>query len=69
MKNVHLENSKISKQFYLIIWIEYALIYMTKNCFNAAMASMVYEGVLTKSQTGLIIAEYTRSHTCDIYKL
>ncbi len=56
MNKVHLENKKISKQFYLIIWIEYALIYMTKNCFSAAMASIVYEGVLTKSQTGLINA-------------
>lgn len=54
MTNVHLENNRISKQFLIIIWIEYALIYMTKNCFNAAMAGIVYEGVLTKSQTGLI---------------
>ena len=56
MNRVHLENNKVSKQFYLIIWIEYALIYMTKNCFSAAMASIVYEGVLTKTQTGLINA-------------
>ena len=56
MNRVHLENKKISKQFYLIIWIEYALIYMTKNCFSAAMASIVYEGVLSKTQTGLINA-------------
>lgn len=56
MTNVHLENRRISKQFYLIIWVEYALIYMTKNCFSAAMASIVYEQVLTKSQTGLINA-------------
>ena len=58
MTHVHLENRKISKQFLMIIWIEYALIYMTKNCFNAAMASIVYEGVLTKSQTGLISAMF-----------
>lgn len=56
MNRVHLENKKVSKQFYLIIWMEYALIYMTKNCFSAAMASIVYEGVLTKTQTGLINA-------------
>ncbi len=58
MTNVHLENPRISKQFYLILWIEYALIYMTKNCFNAAMADIVYEGVLTKTQTGLISAVF-----------
>ena len=58
MTNVHLENKRVSRQFFVIIWIEYALIYMTKNCFNAAMASIVYEGVLTKSQTGLISAVF-----------
>ena len=58
MTNVHLENQKVSKQFYLILWVEYALIYMTKNCFNAAMADLVYEGVLTKTQTGLISAVF-----------
>ena len=58
MNCVHLENRKISKQFYLIIWIEYALIYMTKNCFSAAMASIVHDGILTKSQTGLINAMF-----------
>ena len=58
MTNVHLENRRISRQFYLIIWIEYALIYMTKNCFGAAMASIVNEGFMTKSQTGLINAVF-----------
>lgn len=58
MTNVHLENHKISKQFYLIIWIEYAMIYMTRNCFSAAMASIVNEGVMTKSQTGFINAMF-----------
>ncbi|MBR4911193.1 MAG: MFS transporter [Clostridia bacterium] len=31
---------------------------MTKSCFTAAMASIVFEGVMTKSQTGLIIAVF-----------
>lgn len=44
--------------FFAIIWIEYALVYMTKNCFNAAMASIVYENVLTKTQTGLISSAF-----------
>lgn len=34
----------------------YALVYMTKNCFNGALAAIVEDGVLTKSQTGLITA-------------
>ena len=32
----------------------YALVYMTKNCFSSAMASIVAEGVFTKSEVGLI---------------
>ena len=58
MNRVHLENKKVSKQFYLIIWIEYALIYMTKNCFSAAMADIVSEGFMIKSQTELITSMF-----------
>ncbi len=32
----------------------YALVYMTKNCFSSAMASIIAEGVFTKTQVGLI---------------
>ncbi len=36
----------------------YTLVYMTKNCFSAAMAATVSAGVLTKTQTGLINAVF-----------
>ena len=52
--NIHLENKTISRSFFVFIWMMYAVVYMTKNCFGAAMAQIVSEGILTKSQTGLI---------------
>ncbi|MBE6650827.1 MAG: MFS transporter [Ruminococcaceae bacterium] len=52
--NIHLENKKESRHFFVFLWIMYALVYMTKNCFSSAMASIVAEGVFTKSQVGLI---------------
>ena len=54
--DIHLENKPISKHFFIYIWILYATVCMTKNCFGSAMAAIVAEGVLTKSQTGLITA-------------
>ena len=52
--NIHLENRTISRSFFVFLWLMYAVVYMTKNCFGAAMAQIVSDGVLTKSQTGLI---------------
>lgn len=54
--HMHLENKKVSFIFFWVIWFMYAVVYMTKNCYSAAMASIVSEGVLTKSQTGLLTA-------------
>lgn len=54
--HMHLENKKVSRNFFWMLWIMYAVVYMTKNCYSAAMASIVNEGILTKSQTGLISA-------------
>lgn len=54
--NIYLENKPISKHFFIYIWIMYATVHMTKNCFGSAMAAIVAEGALTKSQTGLIMA-------------
>lgn len=55
---MHLENKSVSKKFFWILWVMYAVVYMTKNCYSAAMASIVHEGVLTKAQTGLITAVF-----------
>jgi len=56
--DIHFEDKKESRFFFLFLCIMYALVYMTKNCFSSAMASIVHEGVLTKSQTGLITAAF-----------
>lgn len=58
MNNVHFENRKLSRQFFIFVWVMYAIVYMTKSCFGAAMASIVFEGIMTKSQTGLIISAF-----------
>ena len=56
--HMHLENKNVSKRFFWMLWIMYAVVYMTKNCYSAAMASIVYEEALTKSQTGFITAAF-----------
>lgn len=61
--NIHLENKSISRHFFLFIWIMYAVVSMTKNCYNGAMASIVSEGILTKSQTGFITSMFYLVYT------
>ena len=56
--HMHLENKKISRNFFWLLWLLYAVVFMTKSCYSAAMASIVDEGILTKSQTGLINAAF-----------
>lgn len=58
MNRVHFENKTVSRNFFIFLWVTYALVYMTKNCFSAALASIVAEGVMTKGQTGLITAVF-----------
>lgn len=58
MNNVHFENKSISRRFFWFMWVMYSIVYMTKSCFSAAMASIVFEGVMTKSQTGLIVSAF-----------
>ena len=58
MKNVHFEYAKVSRRFFWFLWLIYTLVYMTKSCFGAAMSSIVAEGALTKSQTGLITSVF-----------
>jgi sugar phosphate permease len=53
-----LRNDKKSVILFILIFVVYALIYLTKNCFSAAMAPIVAEGIMTKSETGLIAAMF-----------
>ncbi|MBO7208267.1 MAG: MFS transporter [Clostridia bacterium] len=61
--NIHLENRSKSRMFFLFLWLMYAGVYMTKNAFNGALASIVAEGILTKSQTGFITAMFYLVYT------
>ncbi len=61
--NIHLESRKKSRMFFLFLWLMYAGVYMTKNAFNGALASIVAEGILTKSQTGFITAMFYLVYT------
>ena len=56
--NIHLENKHISREFFAYLFVMYAFVFMTKNCFSSAMAAIVNEGTFTKSQTGLFTAAF-----------
>ena len=61
--NIHLENKRVSRLFFVFLMMMYSFVYMTKNCFSGALADIVTEGVMTKSQTGLIIALFYLVYT------
>ncbi|MBQ9973922.1 MAG: MFS transporter [Oscillospiraceae bacterium] len=52
--NVHFEDRRRSRIFFFFLWFLYAMVYLTKNCFNGALSDIVTQGLMTKSQTGLI---------------
>ena len=56
--HLHFENKPASWHFFIFLFALYSIVYMTKNCFNAALADIVNEGILTKSQTGSITAAF-----------
>lgn len=58
LKVKYLENEKRSLFLFAFVWVLYAIIYMTKMCYSAAIASIVAEGIFTKSQTGAITAAF-----------
>ncbi len=53
-RNTYIKDYKKSRNFFWMLFAVYTVVYVTKQCFSAALASIVAEGVLTKSQTGLI---------------
>jgi len=54
MRRRYFESKKVSMLMLFSLCIIYALICLTKNCFSSAMVFIVDEGILTKSQTGMI---------------
>lgn len=59
MKNQkYLESKPLSIMLFVYLFMMYAVVYMTKSMFSSAMATIVEEGFMTKSQTGLINAVF-----------
>ena len=56
--NIHLENKSESRHFFVYLWLMYALVYMTKNCFSGALSAIVAEGSLTLAETTFISAAF-----------
>jgi len=54
----YLESKKQSVVLFLFIFFMYSVVYMTKSVFSSAMATIVEEGFMTKSQTGFINAVF-----------
>lgn len=58
MNHMHFEDKKRSRRFFWFVWTLYVLVAMTKTFFTAAMAQIVFEGIMTKSQVGFIVAAF-----------
>ncbi len=61
--SVHLENKRISRLFFVFIFIAYALVYMTKSCFSGALSAIVAEGALTLTEASMINAAFYAVYT------
>jgi len=61
--HIHLENKKVSRHYFVFLMIMYSVVYMTKNCFNAALADIKAEGIFTASEAGLITAVFYLVYT------
>ncbi len=57
-KQRYLDSKSLSILLFLFLFIMYAVVYMTKTMFSSALAVIVEEGAMTKSETGLINAVF-----------
>jgi sugar phosphate permease len=58
IKRRYLTNTKASILVFAALLSTFTFISMTKSCFSSAMAFIVEEGIMTKSQTGTIVAVF-----------
>ncbi|MBR2354016.1 MAG: MFS transporter [Clostridia bacterium] len=63
MKERYLAGKKSCFFLFLLCFVMYTMVFMSKNLFSAAMASIVEAGVMTKGQTGAISAAYWIAYT------
>lgn len=61
--NIHLENKRASRVFFIYVWVMYAIVYMTKNCFSGALAAIVDSGALTLTEASWISAAFYIAYT------
>ncbi len=61
--NIHLEDKRESRHFFVFLWLMYAVVYMTKNCFSGALSAIVAQGSLTLAQTTFISAAFYIAYT------
>lgn len=54
----YIENEKISRLLFIVVLIMYAIVYMSKVSYTAAITSIVAEGLFKKSQAGTISASF-----------
>lgn len=55
---MHISDDRISILFFLFLAFLYSVVAMTKNCFSSALAAIVSEGIMKKSQAGLITSAF-----------
>ncbi len=58
IKTRYLKNTKASILLFAALLSTFTFISMTKQCFSSAMAFIVEEGIMTKSETGTIVAVF-----------
>ncbi len=56
--SLHIKDDRTSMLFFLFLAFLFAVVSMTKNCFSSALAAIVSEGIMNKSQTGLITSAF-----------
>ena len=61
--HIHIENVRVSRWFFVLLFAIYSITYMTKGCFSGSLADIVAEGVFTNSETGLISAVFYMIYT------
>ena len=61
--NWHFENKRVSRLYFFFIFMMYALVYMTKNCFNGALADIKASNIMSASEAGLIVAMFYIAYT------
>ena len=58
MFSAQTKEQKMSRTLFVVCWIVYAIVCMTKNAYSASMVSIIGEGFLTKSLAGTVNASY-----------